>query len=337
MTWPEAHRLAMLKVMRLHRDLAIDLSKRVDVFGVIENLGLLLAFRPLSTASGAYVLSPTGTGGVIINSNEPLPRQRFTAAHELGHYIFRHGSSVDEEPSRRRLRTDAPLSDEEKLAEAFAEWFLMPRPLVKASVARVSHGMALTPTDVYELSIRMGASFDATARHLGNLKFGTSEEVKGWLDTPPKRIKQMLMRGATPSDWRRDVWNITAKDGNAVLCVSEGDRLVVALEEVPTSGYAWAWLNHVDAVASAGDGYSEQASDLPPSSQFSASEEAIGSPTIHWFALDVGVANSPKVTLDFAKRRPWEDRGAAERFVVDVEVEHPRLGVREDVLALTGR
>ena len=73
----------------LHRDLGIKEQieraggGRVDVFGAIAKLGATLMFQPLDKLLGAYL--PGDELGVLITTKRPLPVQRFTGAHELGH------------------------------------------------------------------------------------------------------------------------------------------------------------------------------------------------------------------------------------------------------------
>ena len=56
----------------------------VDVFaaGLAINLPLLL--RPLKVLLGAYLPHPIP--GVLVTTERPLSIQRFTAAHEVGHF-----------------------------------------------------------------------------------------------------------------------------------------------------------------------------------------------------------------------------------------------------------
>jgi hypothetical protein len=77
----------------LHRDLGIrdqierSGGGRVDVFGAIAKLGATLMFQPLDNLLGAYL--PSDELGVLITTKRPLPVQRFTGAHELGHLYMR--------------------------------------------------------------------------------------------------------------------------------------------------------------------------------------------------------------------------------------------------------
>ena len=56
---------------------------RVDVFRMLFDLGIYVMFRPLGNLRGAYFSDPDT--GVLVTTKRPLPVQRFTAGHELGH------------------------------------------------------------------------------------------------------------------------------------------------------------------------------------------------------------------------------------------------------------
>src|SRR5260370_9753872 len=89
---------AMKLAVALHRELETDLNHQVDVYAAIERLGIAIAFLPFTNLSGAYLPPAERTGGltgITINSRHPRSRQRFSAAHELAHYL-RHGIPVDE-------------------------------------------------------------------------------------------------------------------------------------------------------------------------------------------------------------------------------------------------
>ena len=116
----------------LHRDLGINEQiersggGRVDVFGAIAKLGATLMFQPLDKLLGAYL--PGDEAGVLITTKRPLPVQRFTGAHELGHLYMRHEPSLDDENILRRapFSTSGRLTRQEREADAFASMFLTP-------------------------------------------------------------------------------------------------------------------------------------------------------------------------------------------------------------------
>ena len=83
---------------RLHEELGTRAlwepnGGRIDVFGVIDRLGLPLMFQPMEGLLGAYLARPSP--GVLINTRRPLSIRRYTAAHELGHHRLKHEPSLD--------------------------------------------------------------------------------------------------------------------------------------------------------------------------------------------------------------------------------------------------
>src|SRR6266404_1266294 len=126
----------------------------VDVFGSILNSGVRLVFRPLDGLLGACV----NGRGVIISTKRPLPVQRFTGAHELGHVVLEHPLSLDGEEI---LAGEMPRTCDETEVEAngFAGEFLLPRWLLAYHAKRQGWNTESMrdPMLVYQLSLRAGA------------------------------------------------------------------------------------------------------------------------------------------------------------------------------------
>ena len=97
--------------------LDIPKDQHVDVFAAISALGLELAIVDLDGLLGAML--PHGQGGVLITSQRSSRVQRYTAAHEIGHWMLHHpGPSVDGEAEI--LFT--PSSERERQAQLFAAY-----------------------------------------------------------------------------------------------------------------------------------------------------------------------------------------------------------------------
>ena len=62
---------------------------------------LPLLLRPLKGLLGAYLPHPIP--GVLVTTERPLSIQRFTAAHEVGHFRLEHLPSLDDESILRRM------------------------------------------------------------------------------------------------------------------------------------------------------------------------------------------------------------------------------------------
>jgi len=241
----------------LHRDLGIrdtverQGGARVDVFAAIGKLGATLMFQPLDKLLGAYV--PAEEPGVLITTRRPLPVQRFTGAHELGHLYMGHEPSLDDEKILRRapFSTASSRTDrQEREADAFASMFLSPAWLLALILQRQKWtGRDLVDARlVYQTSLRIGTSYQATCHALERHKAidrGTRDHL---LESEPKDIKRSLLGGYSPPDWRSDVWVLSENDEGALIEGGRNDLFVVRLRENSGAGYLW----NIDELRAAG-------------------------------------------------------------------------------------
>jgi hypothetical protein len=65
-------------------------SVPVDINAIARKLGVGLFFRPLPDALSAFLLRGDGRAVIGVNSNQAPVRQRFSAAHECGHFVLSH-------------------------------------------------------------------------------------------------------------------------------------------------------------------------------------------------------------------------------------------------------
>ncbi len=232
---------------KLHRDLDIrDLMERsggsrVDVFGAIARLNATLMFQPLDKLLGAYL--PGEELGILITTKRPLPVQRFTGAHELGHLYMRHEPSLDDEKILRRapFSTAGQVNVQEREADAFASMFLAPAWLLALTLQRQgwSAQSLASPEYVYQASLRLGTSYSATCYALERHKVINRSQRRRLVEVEPKKIKQHLLRDFQPPDWRSDVWLLTERDEGTLIEGGRNDLFVVRLRENSGAGYLW--------------------------------------------------------------------------------------------------
>src|SRR4051812_50176798 len=91
----QARRHALQEADALLREFDVVQDAPVDVFALIEQLDLELVFNNLKTILGALV--PHGAGGIMLSTQRGAAVQRYTAAHEIGHWILDHESAFDTE------------------------------------------------------------------------------------------------------------------------------------------------------------------------------------------------------------------------------------------------
>jgi Zn-dependent peptidase ImmA (M78 family) len=165
--------------------------------------------------------------------------QRFTGAHELGHIIMRHNLSLDGDEILGR--TASLKGSNEVQANAFAAEFLIPRWLlaVHANAQGWNRESLKNPTVIYQLSLRVGASYEATCIALNTHKLIDGQVFAALHDVRPKAIKQDLLPGYEPEHWYRDVWVLTERDKGVVLEGQTDDLFLFRLNENSGAGYLW--------------------------------------------------------------------------------------------------
>lgn len=268
----------------------------VDVFGAIVQLSVPLVFRPLDKLLGAFV--PRPSAGIIVTTQRSLAVQRFTASHELGHFILGHAVSLDDESILNRSPFGAArYSNVEAAADAFAASFLMPKWLFEVHAIRQGwNADALADARIaYQLSLRAGASYEATCRALQRYNVISSRRLEEHLSITPKEIKQNLLGQHKMEKWYPDVWVLTERDQGTLIQGGPNDIFLVRLRENSGAGYLW----NIDQLQDAGFTVVSDERIIPDDS------EAVGDVVdrVLVAASQYEVAG----TLDLVEVRPWEE------------------------------
>jgi predicted secreted protein len=298
--------------------LGLDAERAVDVFGVIEDKQVWLLFEPLEHLYGFFERH-NGAAGIVLHNGHPLSLQRFTAAHEYGHFVLGHDFSQD---TSRELFNATGVPVQEIEAQAFAAEFLMPLPLVNRALDRLSLARkpeSLTPIDAYQLSLEMGSSYRATITQLNQLNKisdGLAVQLRGW---EPIKLKVELGAGRGPGNSRADVWDVDERRAGRQLQLRLDDELHVRLPEVPTSGYRW----EVDVEA--GDARLDLLVDELELGL--ETQERVGDGRrrhLWWRAVAPGVG-----LIGLRLVRPWQgaDAEPVDALKISLSVQLPRTGV----------
>lgn len=297
----EARLQAVAAAKRVHR--ALDLQQRVaetggqvDVFDAIAELDIALIFKPLKSALGLSMPHPLR--GIMVTTERSLHIQRFTAAHELGHVILEHRGSIDREifergPFERWEGRDI----QEVEADTFAAEFLLPRWLYRYHVQMQGWSLAhlRNPDIVYQLSLRMGASYEATCWGLLGHQIIPRDDVDALRKAKIAKLKLGLGEEFRAGDSWADVWKVTNQDDGATITGNPDDLIRVELDEAVGSGFRW----NVDALTDAG--YEV----LADSSSFSRDPLFYGAP-----ARRVLIARPPgpgATPLVLRETQPWRE------------------------------
>lgn len=97
----------------------------IPIDEIVRSLGIRVSRAPSQDFSG-LIIRKDGHALIGVNSNEPLVRQRFTVAHELGHFVLhpQQDAFVD---FRKETKRGEPRDPKERHADMFAAALLMPR------------------------------------------------------------------------------------------------------------------------------------------------------------------------------------------------------------------
>jgi len=225
--WDVAHKVAAIAAVQAHRDLAVDRTGYVDVFAALRAAGVVGIARPMPRLFGVYYARTDNGPGVLLNASLDIVTQRHTAAHELGHHRLDHRTAYDQELDRAARWGDGSWPDEERTAEAFAAWFLMPPPAITAALARTGTTRPRGPEDAYQVARWLGTSYAGTVNHMQRLRLLGRETAAAWLKIPPAALKSAL--AGTPVPPGTHVHSVGAGAHRAVLRVDAGDLVVLQL------------------------------------------------------------------------------------------------------------
>lgn len=328
LTWNRVHLIAAREALEAHRDLHTDLSRRIDPFAALARTGVVVIRRPLGRLTGAYIAANPADGsapGVLIHSGQPMSRQRYTAAHELCHHR-RDRATIFDDDTEWLSRGEDRQSDRERIAEAFAAWFLMPLQYVTEVIR--SLGLAvdrLEAAQAYALSLDLGTSYEATLHHLVDLNLLHTAQRDRLLRVRPRAIKEALVSPDTIEDVRRNVWLVKAPQERRLLHPLEGDGVVVVVPETPSSGYLWHPTLIPDGLTLVRDYFT------------SDEEKTLGGHGQHRFyfrvdGIPLADVAAELVTRDLRMemRRPWQRSDAAESVNIAIQAEpQPQPGIAQ--------
>jgi Zn-dependent peptidase ImmA (M78 family) len=173
----------------------LDQHGPICIYGLCETLGVTVRFNNINM-EGMY---QRGTPPRIhLSARRPLQRRAYNCAHELGHHVFGHGSSIDE------LREDAkdhPWEDpEEFLADTFAGFALMPIiGLRRAFAARGWSPETATATQMFTIACDFGVGYGTLLTHLSaGVNMISRARASALQRATPKAMRADILGALTP-------------------------------------------------------------------------------------------------------------------------------------------
>jgi Zn-dependent peptidase ImmA (M78 family) len=99
----------------------------IDVEKIARFIGFIITTAPYPDSRKGSVHVEEGLKIIIVNTSHPIVVQRYTIAHELGHFVNGHGCREKTFSQQDDKRFYDPYFHQEKEADAFAAELLMPQ------------------------------------------------------------------------------------------------------------------------------------------------------------------------------------------------------------------
>lgn len=148
--------------IRVRTEAGIDLKSPTCVYGLCDALGVTVRFNDINM-EGMYDREPKPR--IHVSALRPLARRTFTCAHELGHHVFGHGSTIDELRDDQLKTAERPPN--EVLADAFAAFAMMPTlGLREAFTRRGLDPNRAAAQEIYAIACNFGVGQSTLVNHL---------------------------------------------------------------------------------------------------------------------------------------------------------------------------
>jgi Zn-dependent peptidase ImmA (M78 family) len=153
---------AMQAAITTRAKVKLDQHSPICIYGLCGALGVTVRFNDINM-EGMYQRGAPPR--IHLSARRPLARRAYNCAHELGHHVFGHGSSIDE--LREEAKEHSWENPEEFLADTFAGFTLMPIMGVRRAFAvRGWAPETATPGQMFAIACDFGVGYATLLTHL---------------------------------------------------------------------------------------------------------------------------------------------------------------------------
>jgi len=150
----------------------------VDVYNLAQKLGIKVEPKNLDDNVSGFLVKKAGESVIGVNSNHHEVRQRFTIAHEEGHFILHSETPlfVDDYKGSILYRATNKSHDfkKERQANMFAAALLMPKALIGQELKKIPFHLEYEQklsriSDIFKVSQQ---AMDYRLKSLGHYEYG---------------------------------------------------------------------------------------------------------------------------------------------------------------------
>ena len=212
-------------------ELGITDPSEIVIEAIAEYCGATIVYEPLE-GSEARILGAGDRAIITVNAKAPRPRQRFSAAHELGHWMRDRGK-VAFSCTDRNLVREWDEDNPERRANRYAADLLLPRKFIE----RIARGMPPTFASARTLGETFTTSLMATAIRL--VEFGAYPAML--VCTQAARREWFIRSSVVPAE----LWPLRKPGPGAVATRLLSGNPSAPAE--PTTVDADEWIDHSEA------------------------------------------------------------------------------------------
>lgn len=140
----------------------------VPIEDIARMLNVSIGAAPNPDLAG-ILIRQKNSGLIGVNSDDTYPRQRFTIAHELGHYLLEKKDAFEDTKEEIFYRDNIHIGENEKIANKFAAALLMPKNSLKKDFMKLFEGRVFQDKDLEYLAERYLVSKEAMKYRLAHL------------------------------------------------------------------------------------------------------------------------------------------------------------------------
>lgn len=210
----------------LLEELGITDPQEIDIEAIAQFCGATIVYESLSGCE-AQIIGKDDRAIIAVKRESSRSRQRFSAAHELGHWMCDRGRVAFACEERAFLR-EWSLDNPESRANRYAADLLLPEPLFIAD----ARGKEITLTTVRKLAMKYQTSLTATAIRLVELG-----SFPAMLVCSEEGRRKWFVRGP---DVPESVWPIDRLQRDSLAY----DLAISGRADGPQEVEASNWINH---------------------------------------------------------------------------------------------
>ena len=233
-------------VEKLHEELktydSSIIAGRVNVLDAISQIGVSVILRPLKNVLGTLLKLNQNTG-LMLSILKSTTELRFATASALSWLLInpKKEESINE-------KAWYPLVAESELRKIDSSAFdtvldlLLPNFLLVElqKKQKWADNDMFNPFNIYQASLRLGASYQATVKAYERLGCFTNSESRKLLKVKLLDIKKELLEGVLNDKLDNiDVWVLSENEEGTTILANPNDLIVLRLRQKGSAGYRW--------------------------------------------------------------------------------------------------